>query len=291
MANSVLNELAREYNMNVKGLCATDVVDRIPVRIMINQYPRAAVACDQAYYNKIKSQIPGGFASYQNGQVFFTISNGNPVNSYEKIRQTIRELFAEYYEDRECPYCHGTSCDTAGFYNNLYVPVHRSCYNKAVESKLATKKEGNYILGALLAFAGCLALMMINVADILFSEREYAVVYMMAPALGGCLYAWKGKRNIAGRIIATIASFLGYSTAMYIVLAGELAAARSISFIEAATTRFLTIIDYVFGGFFIDNILDVILVIIGLACCFGVAGMDITAKNNEGPELVKPLNV
>ena len=106
-----------------------------------------------------------------------------------------------------------------------------------------------------------------------------------------CLYAWKGKRNIAGRIIATIASFLGYSTAMYIVLAGELAAARSISFIEAASTRFMTIIDYVFGGFFIDNLLDVILVIIGLACCFGVAGMDITAKNNEGPELVKPLNV
>ena len=73
MANSVLNELAREYNMNVKGLCATDVVDRIPVRIMINQYPRAAVACDQAYYNKIKSQIPGGYASYQNGQVHIDI--------------------------------------------------------------------------------------------------------------------------------------------------------------------------------------------------------------------------
>jgi len=291
MANSILNELAREYNMNVKGNCATDVVNRIPVRIMISQYARAAVACDRDYYNKIKSQIPGGFASYENGQVFFTISNGNPVNSYEKIRQTISELFAEYYEDRECPYCHATSCDTAGFYNNLYVPVHRSCYNKAVESKLETKKEGNYILGALLAFAGCLALMMINVADILLSEEEYAIVYMMAPALGGCLYAWKGKRNIAGRITATLASFLGYSAAMYIVLAGELAASRSISFIEAATTRFITILDYVFGGFFIDNLFDVILVVVGLVFCFIIAGTDITAKNNEGPELVRPLNV
>lgn len=291
MANSVLNELAREYNMNVKGLCATDVVDRIPVRIMINQYPRAAVACDQAYYNKIKSQIPGGYASYQNGQVFFTISNGNPVNSYSKIRETIREVFAEYYEDPACPYCHGTCCDTAGFYNNLYVPVHRSCYDKATEGLKEKASKGNYILGALLAFAGCLALMMINVADILFSEREYAIVYVMAPALGGCLYAWKGKRNIAGRIIATVSAFLGYSAAMYIVLAGELAAARSIDFIEAATTRFVTIFAYVFDGFFIDNLFDVILVIIGLACCFGVAGMDMSAKNNEGPELVKPLNV
>ncbi len=291
MANSILNELAREYNMNVKGNCATDVGNRIPVRIMISQYARAAVACDRDYYNKIKSQIPGGFAAYENGQVFFTISNGNPVNSYEKIRQTISELFAEYYEDRECPYCHATSCDTAGFYNSLYVPVHRSCYNKAVESKLETKKEGNYILGALLAFAGCLALMMINVADILLSEEEYAIIYMMAPALGGCLYAWKGKRNIAGRITATLASFLGYSAAMYIVLAGELAASRSISFIEAATTRFITILDYVFGGFFIDNLFDVILVVVGLVFCFIIAGTDITAKNNEGPELVRPLNV
>ena len=123
------------------------------------------------------------------------------------------------------------------------------------------------------------------------TRRGLCTRWRVPPIRKRQLYAWKGKRNIAGRIIATIASFLGYSMAMYIVLAGELAASRSISFIEAATTRFITIIDYVFGGFFIDNILDVILVIIGLVCCFGVAGMDMNVKNNEGPELVKPLNV
>ncbi|MBO4425887.1 MAG: hypothetical protein J5776_02660 [Clostridiales bacterium] len=291
MANSVLDELAREYGMKVKGTCATDVVNRIPIRITMSQYARAAVACDQAYYNKIKSQIPGGFVTYQNGQAFFTISNGNPVNSYEKIRNMIKELFAEYYEDPACPYCHATCCDTAAFHQNLYVPVHSACYNKVIAGQKETSSKGNYFLGALLAFAGCLGLMMINVADILFSEKEYAVVYALAPMIGGCLYAWKGRRNIAGKIIATVSAFLGYALAMYIVLAGELAAARSIDFFEAATTRFVTIFAYVFDGFFLDNLFDIVMVVIGLVACFFVAGMDLNARNNESPDLARPLNV
>ncbi|MBR5359236.1 MAG: hypothetical protein IK128_08505 [Clostridiales bacterium] len=291
MANGVLDELAREYNMKVKGNCATDVVGRIPVRITLSQYARAAVACDQAYFNKIKPRIPGGYVTYANGQAFFTISNGNPVNSYEKIRNMIKEEFAEYYEDPACPYCHATCCDTAGFHQGLYVPVHRACYNKVAEGQKDLSSKGNYFLGALLAFAGCLALMMINVADILFSEEEYTIIYALAPMIGGCLYAWKGKRNIAGRIIATVSSFFGYALAMYIVLAGELAAARSIDFIEAATTRFVTIFSYVFDGFFVDNLFDVVMVVIGLAACFWVSGMDLNARNNESPDLVRPLNV
>ncbi|MCR5616649.1 MAG: hypothetical protein K6F45_10850 [Saccharofermentans sp.] len=291
MADTVISLLAREYGLRVKGNCATDVVDRIPVRIILSQYATASVHCDQAYYNKIRPQIPGGFASYQNGQVVFTISNGNPVNSYEKIRQTIKELFAEYYEDPQCPYCHATCCDTAGFYNNSFVPVHRTCYEKAMESKNEGKKEGNYFLGALLAFAGCFGLMLINVADILFSEKEYTVIYALAPLLGGCLYALKGKRNTAGRIVATVSSFLGYALAMYIILAGELAAARYISFIEAALTRFPTIMAYVFGGFFMDNLFNIVMVVLGLVACFFVSIMDLKARNTDSPDLVRPLNV
>lgn len=288
--NSILAELSREYGLKVKGLFATDVVDGIPVRLSVNQYVRAAVVCDKAYYDKIKSQIPGGFASYQGGQVFFTVSNGNPVNSYNKIRETIRTLFAEYYSEPACPYCKGIACDTAGFHNNLYVPVHRRCYDASVEEAAASRKKGNIFLGTFLAFVVCTVILLFNVIDILTSEEEYVIIYALAPVFAGVAYAWKGRRGIPGRIAATVASLLSYCLCMHITLAGELAQARDIPLIEAALNRIPTIMDYVFSGFLADNAFDIVMFVLGLVCCFFVAGLDLNQRDSMAPELVRPLN-
>ena len=289
MANSIMTQLAKEYDLKVKGLFATDVVDGIPVRLSVNQYVRAGVVCDKAYYDKIKAQIPGGFASYEGGQVFFTVSNGNPVNSYHKIRETIKELFAEYYSEPACPYCNGIACDTAAFHNNLYVPVHKRCYENAVEAAASKRKKGNIILGTFLAFVVCTLILAFNVIDILTSEEEYVVIYALAPVFAGVAYAWKGRRGIPGRIAATVAALLSYCLCMHITLAGELAQGRGISLIEAAVNRIPTIMDYVFSGFFIDNAFDVIMFVLGLVCCFFVAGLDLNARDSSAPELVRPL--
>ena len=291
MANSILTQLAREYNLKVKGLFATDVVDRIPVRLSVNQYVRAAVVCDRAYYDKIKSQIPGGFASYEHGQVFFTVSNGNPVNSYQKIRETIKEVFAEYYDDPVCPYCKCQMCDTAAFHNNLYVPVHKRCYENAIADAASKRKKGNIFIGTFLAFVVCTVILLFNVIDILTSEEEYTVIYALAPVFAGIAYAWKGRRGIPGRICATVASLLSYCLCMHVTLAGELAQARGIGLVEAALTRVPTIMNYVFSGFFIDNVFDVFMFVLGLVCCFFVAGLDLDARDSSAPELVRPINL
>ncbi len=289
--NSVLAELNREFGVTVKGNFATDVVEGIPVKIsFLNNYAKAGVVCSQDYYQKIKSEIPGGFASYQNGQVAFTISNGNPVKTYQQIRESIPVLFADYYAEQTCPYCKGVGCDLAGFYNGQFVKVHRSCYEHAVlDGEEKSAKSGNIVVGTLLAFVVCILGLLINVGDIIFSGEEYPVLYALAPIFAGCAYAWKGRRGIAGSICATVAAFMGFFCSMYFCLASQLAEARSLTITEAAFTRVSTILGYFFPWYFADNIFNTVLLIVGLAVCFFVAKTDLNAKNGIDKDLTRPL--
>ena len=288
--DNILTTLKKEFGISVKGNFGTDVVDGVPVRITINQYARASVICTYEHYNSIRSQIPGGFASYQNGHVMFPISNGNPVKSYQKIRETVSALFSEYYADPECPYCKTRGCDMAAFHNKIYMPVHRRCYEAALEEFNSGKKsQGNMFVGLLLAFVVSTVILLFNTADIVFSGKEYAVLYAMAPMLAGAVYSWKGRHNLAGRIAATAVAFISYFGTQYLALAAILAEDRGIGVFEAAFTRCLTLFDYILTDFVPDNLLSFILFLIGLAACFWVAGADLKGQA-DSPELARPLH-